>query len=48
MHNQSLDYLALITPRYVGDAVELLALISATYQYVLLQALDLHAMYLPL
>ncbi|KAJ6133163.1 Phenylalanine ammonia-lyase [Penicillium samsonianum] len=46
MHNQSLNSLALIAARYAGDTVELLALMSATYLYVLCQALDLRAMHL--
>ncbi|KAJ5164250.1 Phenylalanine ammonia-lyase [Penicillium coprophilum] len=46
MHNQSLNSLALITARYAGDTVEILALMSATYLYVLCQALDLRAMHL--
>ncbi|KXG47451.1 Phenylalanine ammonia-lyase [Penicillium griseofulvum] len=46
MHNQSLNSLALIAARYAGDTVEILALMSATYLYVLCQALDLRAMHL--
>ncbi|CAL5868712.1 uncharacterized protein PFLUO_LOCUS2939 [Penicillium psychrofluorescens] len=46
MHNQGLNSLALITARYAGDTVELLALMTATYLYVLCQALDLRVMHL--
>ena len=46
MHNQSLNSLALIAAHYAGDTVELLALMSATYLYVLCQALDIRAIHL--
>lgn len=46
MHNQALNSLALIAARYASDAVEVLSLMTATYLYVLCQALDLRALHL--
>ncbi|KAJ5095419.1 Phenylalanine ammonia-lyase [Penicillium alfredii] len=46
MHNQGLNSLALIAARYAGDTVEVLGLMSATYLYVLCQALDLRALHI--
>ncbi|KAE8155249.1 L-Aspartase-like protein [Aspergillus avenaceus] len=46
MHNQGLNSLAFIACRYTADTVELLSLMSATYLYVLCQALDLRALHL--
>ncbi|KAJ5155742.1 hypothetical protein N7492_008545 [Penicillium capsulatum] len=46
MHNQGLNSLALIASRYAGDTVELLSLMTASYLYVLCQALDLRALHL--
>ncbi|RAK73623.1 phenylalanine ammonia-lyase [Aspergillus fijiensis CBS 313.89] len=44
MHNQSLNSLALVGCRYAADAVEVLALMTATFLYVLCQALDLRVL----
>jgi phenylalanine ammonia-lyase len=46
MHNQGLNSLAFIASRYAGDTVELLSLMTATYLYVICQALDLRALHL--
>ncbi|KAJ5747202.1 uncharacterized protein N7511_008898 [Penicillium nucicola] len=46
MHNQGLNSLAFIASRYAGDTVELLSLMTATYLYVVCQALDLRALHL--
>ncbi|CAI7632183.1 unnamed protein product [Penicillium bialowiezense] len=46
MHNQSLNSLAFITSRYAADTVELLSLMTATYIYVICQALDLRSLQL--
>lgn len=46
MHNQAVNSLALIAARYAGDAVEVLSMMSATYLYVLCQALDLRVLHL--
>ncbi|KAB8266171.1 L-Aspartase-like protein [Aspergillus pseudonomiae] len=46
MHNQGLNSLAFIACRYAADAVEVLSLMTATYLYVLCQALDLRALHL--
>lgn len=46
MHNQSLNSLAFITSRYAADTVELLSLMTATYLYVICQALDLRSLQL--
>lgn len=46
MHNQSLNSLAFISCRYASDAVEILSMMSATYLYVLCQALDLCAFHI--
>ncbi|KAJ5579780.1 uncharacterized protein N7459_005765 [Penicillium hispanicum] len=45
MHNQSLNSLAFIATRYASEAVEVLSLMTATYLYVLCQALDLRALH---
>ncbi|CEO60383.1 hypothetical protein PMG11_05012 [Penicillium brasilianum] len=45
MHNQALNSLAFIGCRYAGDAVEILSLMTATYLYVLCQAVDLRALH---
>ncbi|CAG8406361.1 unnamed protein product [Penicillium salamii] len=44
MHNQSINSLAFIAARYTGDAVEVLSLMTATYLYVLCQAVDLRVL----
>ncbi|KAH8705434.1 putative phenylalanine ammonia-lyase [Talaromyces proteolyticus] len=45
MHNQSVNSLALLTARYALEAVELVSLMSATYIYLLCQALDLRCLH---
>lgn len=45
MHNQAINSLALIACRYASDAVEVLSLMTATYLYVLCQALDLRVLH---
>lgn len=46
MHNQAVNSLALISARYTLDAVELLSMMTATYIYILCQALDLRCLHL--
>ncbi|KAJ5674492.1 L-Aspartase-like protein [Penicillium maclennaniae] len=45
MHNQAINSLAFIGCRYAGDAVEVLSLMTATYLYVLCQAVDLRVLH---
>lgn len=45
MHNQAINSLAFIGCRYAGDAVEVLSLMTATYLYVICQAVDLRALH---
>ena len=45
MHNQAINSLAFIAARYAGDAVEVLSLMTATYLYVLCQAVDLRVLH---
>ncbi|KAF7315137.1 Phenylalanine ammonia-lyase [Mycena indigotica] len=44
MHNQAVNSLALISARATIDSLEMLSLLTASYLYVLCQALDLRAM----
>ncbi|KAE8391696.1 phenylalanine ammonia-lyase [Aspergillus alliaceus] len=46
MHNQGLNSLAFIAAQYAAESLEVLSLMSATYLYVLCQALDLRALHL--
>ncbi|KUL90885.1 hypothetical protein ZTR_00704 [Talaromyces verruculosus] len=46
MHNQAVNSLALISARYTLEAVELMSMITATYIYILCQALDLRCLHL--
>jgi phenylalanine ammonia-lyase len=46
LHNQSVNSLALIAARYALEAVELVSLMSATYIFLLCQALDLRCLHL--
>lgn len=45
MHNQAVNSLALISARYTITALDVLSLLTASYLYVLCQALDLRAMH---
>ena len=44
MHNQAVNSLAFITTRYTFESVELVSLMSASYLYVVCQALDLRVL----
>ncbi|KAL2262979.1 hypothetical protein VTK26DRAFT_8708 [Humicola hyalothermophila] len=44
MANQSVNSMALVAARYAAEAVEVVALMAATYVYVLCQALDLRCL----
>ncbi|EED22948.1 phenylalanine ammonia-lyase, putative [Talaromyces stipitatus ATCC 10500] len=46
MHNQAVNSLALISARYTLEAVELVSMMTATYIYILCQALDLRCLHL--
>ncbi|GJE91396.1 phenylalanine ammonia-lyase [Phanerochaete sordida] len=45
MHNQAVNSLALISARYTISALDVLSLLTASYLYVLCQALDLRALH---
>lgn len=46
MHNQAVNSLALIAARYTLEAVEIVSMMTATYIYILCQALDLRCLHL--